>query len=100
TQWEQTYHGKPVSFARLARLPVREAALVEQRIFRALERLHGVAGPVTPEEREQMRRFLKDNHYRWYVAHYHHPLRHRFVVEELGGELVHQDGYVTVYRFP
>ena len=47
-----------------------------------------------------MRRFLKENHFRWYVTHYHHPVRHRFVVEELGGELAHQDGYVTVYRFP
>jgi hypothetical protein len=47
-----------------------------------------------------MRRFLKDNHFRWYVTHYNHPMRHRFVVEELGGELAHQDGYVTVYRFP
>ncbi|MBZ4416753.1 hypothetical protein [Myxococcus sp. RHSTA-1-4] len=99
-QWEQIFHGKPVSFARLSRLPVREAEMVEQRIFRALEGLHGVAGKVTAEEREQMRRFLKENHYRWYVAHYHHPMRHRFVVEELGGELVHQDSYVTVYRFP
>ena len=98
-QWEQLFHGKPVSFARLSRLPVREAAQVEQRIYRALEGLHGVAGPVSEEEREQMRRFLKDNHYRWYVTHYYHPLRHRFVVEELGGELAHQDGYVTVYRF-
>jgi hypothetical protein len=99
-QWEQIFHGKPVSFARLSRLPVRESAMLEQRVFRALEGLHGVAGKVTAEEREQMRRFLKDNHYRWYVTHYHHPMRHRFVLEELGGELAHQDAYVTVYRFP
>lgn len=99
-QWEQLYHGKPVSFARLSRLPVREADMVQSRIFRALEGLHGAAGRVTPEEREEMRRFLKDHHFRWYVTHYHHPVRHRFVVEELGGVLAHQDGYVTVYRFP
>ncbi|HZI15617.1 MAG TPA: hypothetical protein VE153_34915 [Myxococcus sp.] len=99
-QWEQLYHGKPVSFARLSRLPVREAAMLEQRIFRALESLVGVAGTVTPEEREEMRRYLKEHHFRWYVTHYHHPLRHRFVVEELGGQLAHHDGYVTVYRFP
>ncbi|WP_164000159.1 hypothetical protein [Pyxidicoccus caerfyrddinensis] len=99
-QWEQIYHQKPVSFARLSRLPVREAAMLEQRIFRALEGLNGVVGRVSDEEREEMRRFLKDNHFRWYVTHYNHPMRHRFVVEELGGELAYQDGYVTVYRFP
>ncbi|AGC47174.1 hypothetical protein MYSTI_05899 [Myxococcus stipitatus DSM 14675] len=99
-QWEQTRHGKPVSVARQARLPVRETALTNLRVYRALEGRHEGYSPVSPEEREEMRAFLKQNHYRWFVAHYHHPARERFVVEELGGERAYSDGYVTVYRFP
>lgn len=99
-QWEQIFHGQPVSFARLSRLPVREAGMVNQRLYRALEALHGVFGEVTPEEQRQMRDYLQQNHFRWYVAHFFHPARHQFVVEVLGGELVHRDATWTVYRFP
>ncbi|MCY1046102.1 hypothetical protein OV208_32625 [Corallococcus sp. bb12-1] len=99
-QWEQIFHGKPVSFARLSRLPVREQGLVDSRLIRAAEGMRSAFAPVTPEERAEMRRFLKEHHFRWYVTHYFHPVRHRFIEEELGGELVHRDGYVTVYRFP
>ncbi|MBU8899879.1 hypothetical protein KRR26_30150 [Corallococcus sp. M34] len=99
-QWEQLFHGKPVSFARLSRLPVREAAMLNQRLYQALEGLNGAFGPVSEEERARMRAYLQDNHFHWYVSHYFHPVRHRFVVEELGGQLVYSDSYVTVYRFP
>jgi hypothetical protein len=99
-QWEQLYHGKPVSFARLSRLPVREAEFVNSRLIRAAEGVRSAYGTVTPEEREQMRQYLKDNHYKWYVTHFFHPIRHQFIVDELGGEQVYRDPYVTVYRFP
>jgi hypothetical protein len=99
-QWEQVHHGKPVSFARLSRLPVREAEFAKSRLIRAAEGMRDAFGPVTPEERQQMRRYLKENHYKWYVTHYFHPIRHQFIVDELGGEQVYRDGYVTVYRFP
>ncbi|MBE4748478.1 hypothetical protein G4177_09905 [Corallococcus sp. ZKHCc1 1396] len=98
-QWEQLFHGKPVSYARLSRLPVRESALVDSRLIRAAEGMRSAFTPVPPEEREEMRRFLKEHHFKWYVTHLFHPVRHRFIEEELGGELVHRDGYVTVYRF-
>lgn len=99
-QWEQIFHGKPVSFARLSRLPVRESGLVDSRLFRAAEGMRSAFGTVPPEEREEMRRFLKKHHFKWYVTHYFHPVRHQFIEDELGGELVYRDGYVTVYRFP
>ncbi|MFB1480984.1 hypothetical protein U8525_11720 [Corallococcus sp. RDP092CA] len=99
-QWEQLYHGKPVSYARLSRLPVREAALVGSRLIRAAEGMRNAFGVVTAEERESMRRYLKEHHFKWYVTHYFHPIRHAFITDELGGELVHQDSFVTVYRFP
>ncbi|RKH56080.1 hypothetical protein D7W81_34795, partial [Corallococcus aberystwythensis] len=99
-QWEQIFHGKPVSFARLSRLPVRESALVNSRLIRAAEGMRSAFGTVTPEEREEMRRYLKEHHFKWYVTHFFHPVRHQFITDELGGEMVHQDGYVTVYRFP
>ncbi|TSC23607.1 hypothetical protein [Corallococcus sp. Z5C101001] len=99
-QWEQIYHGKPVSFARLSRLPVRESAMVDSRLIRAAEGMRNAFGTVSPQEREEMRRYLKEHHFKWYVTHLFHPIRHRFIEDELGGVLVHQDGYVTVYRFP
>ncbi|MDC0709393.1 hypothetical protein POL68_13050 [Stigmatella sp. ncwal1] len=99
-QWEQVVHGKPVSFARLSRTPVREAELQKLRLFRALEAFDGLVGPITPEEQAQMRAYLKEHHFRWYVSHYFYPPRHRFVTEVLGGELVHRDARYTVYRFP
>ncbi|WP_225412228.1 hypothetical protein [Stigmatella hybrida] len=99
-QWEQTLHGKPVSFARLSRTPVREAEMLELRLFRALEGFNGLAGPVSPEEAQQMKAYLKEHHFRWYVSHYFYPPRDKFVTEVLGGERVHRDGLYTVYRFP
>ncbi|EAU63641.1 hypothetical protein STIAU_7602 [Stigmatella aurantiaca DW4/3-1] len=99
-QWEQVMHGKPVSFARLSRTPVREAEMLKLRLFRVLEAVDGLAGPITPEEQEQMRAYLKEHHFRWYVAHSFYPLRHKFVTQVLGGELVHRDSLYTVYRFP
>ena len=100
-QWEQTFHGQPVSFARLSRLPVREAGFEGMRLTRAL---HGdpwaVMGPVQPAEAEAMRAFLRENHYRWFVSHRPSAAQHAFVTGALQGTLVHRDGYAAVYRFP
>jgi hypothetical protein len=99
-QWEQLYHGHPVSFARQSRTPLREAVFEESRLFNALHRLNGCQAPVSPAEQEEMRGYLKEHHFRYYVAHRFHPACDRFVREVLGGETAHSGGWVTVYRFP
>jgi hypothetical protein len=99
-QWEQALHGKPVSFARLSRTPVREVEMLELRLYRALEGFSGLAGPVSPEEAGRMRAYLKEHHFRWYVSHYFYGPRDEFVTRVLGGERIHRDGRYTIYRFP
>lgn len=98
-QWEQTVHGKPVSFARLSRLPVREAEMLHSRLYRALGELRGAVGPVSAEEKAQMLSYLKQHGFRWYVSHAFHPVRHQFVTEVLEGTLVHRGDGLAVYRF-
>jgi hypothetical protein len=99
-QWEQLYHRHPVSFARQSRLPVREVIFEESRLFRALHQLSGCQAPVSRAEQEEMRGYLKEHHFRYYVAHRFHPACDRFAREVLGGETAHSGGWVVVYRFP
>ena len=70
------------------------------QLFKALHQLNGCQAPVSPAEQEEMRGYLKEHHFRYYVAHRFHPACDRFVREVLGGEIAHSGGWVTVYRFP
>jgi len=99
-QWEQLYHGHPVSFARQSRTPQREAIFEESRLFRALHHSIGCQNPVSPAEQDELRGYLREHHFRYYVAHRFSPACDRFVREVLGGEIAHSGGWVTVYRFP
>jgi hypothetical protein len=96
---EQTYHHHPISYARLARVPVR------QDVFESEHRLYQLAhsrgtGPVSAAERAQLKAFLHDYKFRYYIAHFFDPMRDRFIVQELGGKSIYQasDGSRYVYK--
>ncbi|MBF5042717.1 hypothetical protein FGE12_09925 [Aggregicoccus sp. 17bor-14] len=99
SQFEQVWHEHPISAARLSRVPVPEAELVQSRLYRALQDLRELDGPVSPEEQARMRGFLREHHFRYYVTHYGDPRLQRFVTEVLGGTQVYRDAYVLAYTF-
>lgn len=101
SQFEQIYHGHPVTYARVARVPAAQAEYDRShRINMALLHQKTLFDPVTERERAEMREYLRAHRFRYYIMHSWDPSRDRFVTIELGGRLLYQSsGTLYVYRF-
>lgn len=99
SQFEQVWHGHPISAARLSRVPQAEAEMIDTHLYRALHSLQGLDQPVSPDDQAAMRRFLREHRFRYYVTHYGDPRLHRFVTQVLGGTLTFRDDQVLAYTF-
>jgi hypothetical protein len=99
TQFEQIYHEHPITYARLSRLPVREAAMVGSRLYQSLMFKRRLQEPVSEEEATRMRAYLKEHRIKYYVNHTPHPVVDQFVTEALQGQIVSQEFGRVVYRF-
>jgi hypothetical protein len=99
SEFDQIRHGHPISYAYLSRVPRPNVDLIESRLYRILMRGTGLEEPFRPGELEEMRKFLQDHKFKWYVAHALEPRRRAFVQGELGGELVQDDGRHVAYVF-
>ena len=102
SEFDQIYHGHPISYERLARVPVQHSLFEHnERIYQVLHDDRTAGDPVTPAERAHMRSFLRQYHFRYYVTHFWDAGRDRFVREELGGKVLYHaaDNLFAVYRF-
>ncbi len=102
SQFEQMYYNHPISYVRLARIPASlEAFERPKRVYQVMHHERTLDEPVKPGEKEEMRAFLKEWHFRYYVTHFWDQARDQFVVEQLGGRLLYRspDSLLMVYRF-
>lgn len=109
-QWEQTQHGKPVSFARQSRLPARELPLYESALRRYLADPKHMSDPIDDGGARALRAELEAGHFKYFVAHTAttrfgdfpaelQQARDRLLRERLGGVLIHADPERQIYRF-
>lgn len=112
-QFEQIYHRRPLSFARQSRTPIRELAYVQsplQNILVGFEKTDAV----TPEDIDEMRSWLRQNGFKYFVGHqraYVEARRWRrappeakvrrdsFLKDALKAELIYEDEDLQVFRF-
>jgi hypothetical protein len=99
SQFEQAWHGHPISAARLSRVPQPEAQLMATRLYRALHDGQDLDRPVSAGEQAELRRYLREHRFRYYVTHFNDARVHHFVTAVLGGTLTFQDRYVLAYTF-
>ncbi|MGZ3460614.1 MAG: hypothetical protein ACXU86_19170, partial [Archangium sp.] len=69
SQYEQTVHHHPISYARLSQVPVREKELMESSLYRTLQEHHGPSGGLSEEQLGEMCRYLRDHHFGYYILH-------------------------------
>ncbi|MGO8993321.1 MAG: hypothetical protein ACLQVI_08320, partial [Polyangiaceae bacterium] len=99
SQFEQTYHGHPVTAVRLARVPVDVQSFVSShRLYLALGSGQTLAAPVSADERAEMRAFLHEHHFRYYLAHTFDAARDHFLTTELGAHLISREEPRAGYR--
>jgi hypothetical protein len=102
SQYEQTFYEHPISYVRMARVP-RSIETFERpkRVYQVLHHERTLDEPVSEMERNDMREFLSNYHFRYYVTHFWDDARDQFVVQQLGGRLLYRapDNQLIVYRF-
>jgi len=99
SEYEQIWHGHPITYARLSRMPVREAKLLSSRLYRVLIDDRQVSPLPAEEEATHLRGDLAAFGFKWYIAHYFDPNRDRFVREVLHGREVFRDSQIVAYQF-
>jgi hypothetical protein len=101
-QFEQITFNHPISYARMARIPVALDDFERpKRILQVLHHERTMDQPVSDAERKEMHEYMKKYHFRYYIAHFWDDARDKFVREQLGGRLLYRapDSTVIVYRF-
>ena len=111
-QFEQLYHGRPVSFARQSRVPIRELPYVQSPVQRALVGFEQLTP--TALEASEMRAYLHDNGFKYFVGHRRacreaiawrkslpdsESWRAAFLVHVLDATLIYEDDDLQVFRF-
>jgi len=94
---EVTQHEHPVSFARLSREPLPALQEHSKLIYQVLWYGRGME-EVSSGQLEEMRAYLRDHHFKYFISHRMLPARDAFVRERLGGVPLFLSSEFQVYQ--
>ena len=109
-QYEQTMHGRPITLARLSRIPESIVQMQKLPVFQALQFLKRIPYGYTDNEVDVMRDYLRVNHIKYYTFHMWHPafgsrdvrlkpMVEDFILRRLGGRKIFSDEDVVGFQF-